>query len=165
MSSWVAVAVVIATAAVVALILLAIYRWRVRLPGSDWYEHAGEQFARDLQARRRRYLAAREDAEQLSTALTEHLQAAVAASASTSLEIASAVASDCEAALRDLLLRLDARERGLSQLTVVLYGRTKAGKSSLYYVLSGEGYEANGIGDGRQNFTRETYMRTLATWS
>ena len=49
--------------------------------------------------------------------------------------------------------QLDARDRAISDLTVVLYGRSKAGKScSLSSALTGGGFD--GIGDGGRNFTR-----------
>jgi hypothetical protein len=137
--------VVIAMLALVAAVALLVHANRpLRLPGTAWFESAGARFARDLTNRQQRYAAARADAEHLATAVAEHLGALVEGSAGDAHGIGSALLRDCEEALRDLFVRLDALECGLAELTVVLYGRDKAGKSSLYYVLSGDGFD--GIG-------------------
>ena len=154
--------IVVGLAVLAAAIALIVVLRRVRrLPGTDWYRVPGAAFAAEQELRRERYAVAREDATRL---------AAVVASAAAGLErdwqqptagIARELVEGTQECVTEMLRRLDARERGASNLTIVLYGRTKAGKSSLFAALAGRGFE--GVGDGRQNFTREIRSENLGS--
>ncbi len=52
-----------------------------------------------------------------------------------------------------------AKQRSLGHFTIVMMGRTKAGKSTLFATLLGQGYER--IGRGQQRTTRENYTYDL----
>jgi len=52
-----------------------------------------------------------------------------------------------------------AKQRSLGHFTIVMMGRTKAGKSTLFSTLLGQGYER--IGRGQQRTTRENYTYDL----
>lgn len=132
---------------------------RTRLPEHAWWRAAGAMFAADFSARSAAYA----DAAEQQGVLHER-----AVAAREDLEpfldgAAEPMARDAIAALeelpRELASVLEGRERGLEKLTIVLFGCTKAGKSSLFAALTGEGFD--GVGDGRQNVTRDNRRATL----
>ena len=135
-------------------------RRRHALGGLDWYRAAGVRFARDHDERVRRYTTARKDAEKLADALRTLSEGLTGRFRLGGPErIADELKTETAETLGDLFGRLDARELGINECTIVLYGRTKAGKSSLLCALTGRG--RTGIGDGRQNFTRELHRERL----
>ncbi|OKH37257.1 hypothetical protein NIES2119_13450 [[Phormidium ambiguum] IAM M-71] len=54
--------------------------------------------------------------------------------------------------IKDVCESLDAKQRALSYFTIAFMGKTKAGKSTLHAIMTGEGW--NAIGVGKQRTTR-----------
>lgn len=91
-----------------------------------------------------------------SDALSSHAARDNAASAREASGLIRTTAVHLESELRCRLEHLRAgllaRERTVGSFTIAFMGRTKAGKTTLHAVLSGEGHEA--IGTGKQRTTR-----------
>ncbi|HMS71527.1 MAG TPA: 50S ribosome-binding GTPase [Baekduia sp.] len=124
-----------------------------QLADSGWFSAVGSAFVDDRPAREARYRTAHEQAGDLGPLVSRLSERLDRRWRDSSSDIATGLAESSNAAVTELRTVLDARDRGIDRLTIVLFGRTKAGKSSLYSALSDCGFD--GIGDGRQNFTRD----------
>lgn len=140
---------------VAGLVCLAFW-WRsrdARLPDDDWFEGPGAIFLADHEQRVARYALARGSQNDLAVLVAATKVELAGEWTDAARVFVQGLLRDSDRALAQLEQILDARDRGFDRLSVVLFGRTKAGKSSLYAALSGTGFD--GIGRGGQNFTRE----------
>lgn len=134
-------------------------RRRQALPEHAWWRVAGATFSSDEQER----VTAYDHSDRERKALQDHAgvarEALAAFNGGSADRIAHRAVAGLEEFPRELASFLEARARGLERLTVVLFGRTKSGKSTLFAALTGQGFD--GIGDGRQNVTRENRRARL----
>lgn len=124
------------------------------LPGSEWTAGIADTYLTPVNVEQRvaRIALARDALGELAS----QLRALESNEANDqSREIMDRVESARVGALSLLTDVIEAREGAARTLTVVLFGRTKAGKSSLFSALTGTAHER--IGDGRQNFTTELH--------
>jgi len=141
---------VLAVTAIGIAVLAAV---RLRLPRARWYKSTGAAFA-DLEiSRRQRLEAAHIDSDPLRLATSTLLQSLSSVESEEGVELADEIRSDLRETISTMDSELQSREAEIDKLTIVLFGRTKAGKSSLFSALTGTGF--GGIGDGRQNYTTE----------
>jgi 50S ribosome-binding GTPase len=130
------------------------------LPDSDWALHLGPAFAEPGRVSREKNRI--ETASRAVADLKARLSVLTGASRGAegpAVDIESELRRRREDAVRLLEAVLDERDTAAARLTVVLFGRTKAGKSSLFAALTGDGFE--GIGNGRQNYTTEVQTKVV----
>ena len=130
------------------------------LPESGWARHLGAAFAEPRRVSRRRHRI--ETASGAVADLRARLRVLDGASAGAegpAVDIESELRARREDAIRLLEAVLDERDKAAPRLTIVLFGRTKAGKSSLFAALTGEAFD--GIGRGGQNYTTEVRAKVV----
>lgn len=141
---------VLVVLAVIAAAILVIAVVRARrapaLPELACLARAGNVFSRTATGEAERIALARADADELRDVVLRRAGALDDADERAGLE---ALAGEFAAAV-DRQLR--SRESGVGSLDILLFGKTKAGKSSVFTACTGE---LDGIGIGTHNTTRE----------
>jgi hypothetical protein len=128
---------------------------KVRLPRQDWWLDSSRSYAANREALNEELDRADDALRALRAAVNANTRDLEPHADFLASSVAARLLADRSAVVETLENSLGARRRSHPYLKVVLFGRTKSGKTSLFYALTGSRY--GGIGDGGQNVTTEPH--------